>query len=363
MNKTSKISVWQLFSVILLSRLLTLLTYTTFGLDRMHNADFFASVLFCTAFVALFSTMVFIQSKLFPEKDMTDIAYIASPLLSKGVSVCYAFYFIFAALTTLVRLELFVSSIVFPDTDSTLFAVICIIAACYAATLGIEGIGRASVLSLAIFNAAFLFIVLTMADEIDFVNFSPIFFDGITPSIKAGLNSATRTVEVVMLTALLPKTKGKPMRIYTAWLLVFAVYKLILFFCTFGGLGDYALTQLFPVYAMSVLSEVGVFRRFDVLLTGVWILSAFIKISLLFYLQAELLQKSFRKSWRIGYILIAGALVLIVQIGMGGTFADYFFSTTLLTRTLFYAAFTLVLPGVVLLAAYRKGKKRHEKTA
>lgn len=360
MGKTPKISIWQLFSVILLSRLLTLLTYTSYGADKMQNADFFPAVLFCFIFVLLFSVMLFVQQKAYPEKDLTDIAYIASPVLSKGTSVCYALFFLVLALTTLTRLELFVSTIVFPNNDSALFVLICILASCYAASLGIEAIGRTSTISLALFGAAFLFIMIAMADKIDFVNFSPVFFNGVMSPLKSGLNAATRTVEVVMMTALLPKVTGKPMRAYAAWLVTFNVFTAAVFFFVFGGLGDFALMQLFPIHSMAVLSEVGVFQRFDVLLTGIWILTAFIKISLLLYLQAELLQKSFRREWKNGYVLAAGAIILVIEIGFGDRFSEFFFSTTILFRTLVYAAFALILPGIIMLAAHLKGKKQHE---
>lgn len=360
MGKISKISIWQLFSVILLSRLLTLLTYTSYGADRMQNADYFPSILFCVLFILLFSVMLFIQQKIYPQKDLTDVAYLVSPVFSKVTSVFYALVFVFLALSTLARLELFVSTIVFPENDSALFVVICVLAACYAATLGIEAIGRTSSISLVLFGAAFLFIMIAMADKIDFVNFSPVFFDGLMPPLKSGLDAATRTVEIVMLTALLPKVTGKPMRAYAAWLGTFAVFTVAVFFFVFGGLGNFALTQLFPIHSMAVLSEVGVFQRFDVLLTGIWILTAFIKISLLLYLQAQLLQKSFRREWKNSYILVAGAVILIVQICFGGRFSQFFFSTTLLSRVLAYTAVTLILPGIILLSAYLKGKKQHE---
>ena len=46
MHSVPKISVWQLFAVLLLSRLLTLLTYTTLGAEAMQNADYFPSAVF-----------------------------------------------------------------------------------------------------------------------------------------------------------------------------------------------------------------------------------------------------------------------------------------------------------------------------
>lgn len=363
MGKAQKIGIWQVFSIIFLSRLLTILTYTSIGEEKMDTGDYFPSALFAGLFILLFSVMVFVQNKKYPGKDLTDIAYMTSPWFSKAVSVIYAIVFIFSTMVTLARLELFVGTIIFPENDSALFIIICVLASCYAASLGIEALGRVSALSVMISCAAFLFIMLTMADKIDVTQFSPAFYEGLTPSLKGGLSFASRTVEILMLSALFPKVNGKPMRAYLAWLTVTVLSMLSLFFFVFGGLGKFALTQLFPVHSVAVLSEVGVFRRFDVLLTGVWILSAFIKISLLLYLQAELLQKSFKAEWKNYYIFITGGLVLASQLFLAGNFTDYFYQMDYIMRLIYFTGFVLVLPALIMLCAYVKRRKADEKNA
>lgn len=363
MGRAQKIGIWQVFSIIFLSRLLTVLTYTSIGEEKMETGDYFPSVLFAGLFILLFSVMLFVQNKKYPGKDLTDIAYMASPWFSKVISVVYALIFTFSMLVTLARLELFVGTIIFPENDSALFIIICVLASCYAASLGIEALGRVSALSVMISCVAFLFIMVTMADKLDVTQFSPAFFDGPLPSVKGGLSFASRTMEIVMLSALLPKINGKPLRAYFAWLSVTLLSMLSLFFFVFGGLGKFALTQLFPVHSVAVLAEVGVFRRFDVLLTGVWILSAFIKISLLLYLQAELLQKSFKVEWKNYYIFAVGGVALIAQLFLAGNFTDYFYQTSFITRFIYWAAVVVVIPAIIMLCAYLKRRKSDEKNA
>lgn len=363
MGKAQKIGIWQVFSIIFLSRLLTVLTYTSIGEEKMETSDYFPSVLFSGLFILLFSVMLFVQNKKYPGKDLTDIAYMASPWFSKVISAVYALIFTLSMLVTLARLELFVGTIIFPENDSALFIIICVLASCYAASLGIEALGRVSALSVMISGAAFLFIMVTMVDKIDVTQFSPVFFDGLMPPVKGGLSFASRTVEIVILSALLPKINGKPMRAYFTWLGATVLSMLSLFFFVFGGLGKFALTQLFPVHSVAVLAEVGVFRRFDVLLTGVWILSAFIKISLLLYLQAELLQKSFKAEWKNYYIFVVGGLALVAQIFLAGNFTDYFYQANFITRFIYFAVVVLVIPAMIMLCAYIKRRKTDEKNA
>lgn len=354
MRNTAKISVWQLFAVLLLSRLLTLLTYTALGTDIMENGDYFPATVFSVVFILLFSTVLFLQMRWFPQHDLVDVAYYASPMFSKCVSVLYAVFFLLTAFETLARLELFVSTVIFPTQGSAFLVIICVVSACYAASLGVEALGRTGAVSLLLFVAAFLFIILAMAKKINALNFSPIFYDGVSPSLTAGLAAATRSGEVMMFSAMLPRVRGNVKKAYSAWLSAFLFSTLCVFFFVFGGLGSFALTQLFPIHAVAVLSEFSVFQRFDVLLTGIWILSAFVKISFLLYLVSAHLQKSFRAEWKNRYIAVAGVLIAALQIFFAGNFSDYFYTSSLWGRTVFFAVFALILPAAVLLASRKK---------
>lgn len=62
------------------------------------------------------------------------------------------------------------------------------------------------------------------------------------------------------------------------------------------------MTQLFPIHSIAVLSEFSVFQRIDVILTGVWILSAFIKISFMLYLSSYIASRSFSAKYKKIYI-------------------------------------------------------------
>lgn len=360
MGSVPKISVWQLFAVLLLSRLLTLLTFTTLGEDVMQTADYFPASVFAVLFILLFSVSLFLQMQWFPKHDLVDIAYYTSPVFSKCISVLYAVFFWLTALETLARLELFVSTVIFPNRQSTFFVIICVVAACYAASLGVEALGRTGTVSLGLFILAFLFIMFAMADKIDLINFSPMFFDGVNPSLSAGLAAATRSVEILMLSAMLPQVSGNVKKAYGVWLGTFFGSAMLVFLFVFGGLGYFALTQLFPVHAVAVLSEFSVFQRFDVLLTGIWILSAFVKISFLLYLFAAHLQKSFRPEWKNRYIVVSGMFIAAAQILFSKNFSDYFYTVGLWPRVVFFVVFAVGIPTAVLLAARKKrGEKQN----
>lgn len=361
MEKTKHIRSYQLFCILLLSRLLSLLTMVSVTHETLRTTDYLISVLWGGVFLFLFSIPVLIYLHLYPRKDLVDLAFGLSPKLSKAVSIVYALYFSYFSLITLSTLKLFVGTSVFPNDESAFFIIICILASCYAASLGIEAIGRASTVTLGIFIFAFLFLISIMANKVHLTNFSPLFYDGISPAARFGLRIASLTYEPAMVLILAPKVNGNLKKMYGKWFgcLFFSMF--VIFFFAFGGLGHFAVHQLFPVYSMAVLSELSVFQRFDVLLTGVWILTAFIKVSLLFYLQAELLKKSFGEKLKHQYIYILAILVFVIQYGLRGKVTNYLAMTKLWIRAVGAILFMVVIPLCLILADRRKqSAKRRE---
>lgn len=358
MKGSVKISVWQLCCLLLLSRLLTTLTFSPVGAEKIPTADYLPAV-FAAAGLMLFGFLpVILQRKYFPGMDMPDVAYTLSPALSKCCTVSYTLVFFFLTLVSVARLELFVGSVVFPNNDSAFFVLLFAVAAVYAAGLGLEALGRAGTVCLVLFLGAFFCIVLAMTDKIEIANLSPMLAKGVSPVWTAGLDAATRTVEPALAAVLLPRVSGKPGKALAAGWLCFICFTEGILFYVFAGLGDFALTQMFPVHAVAVLAEFSVFQRFDVLLTGVWILTAFVKVSLLLYLQSELLKKSFSEKPGRLYILLAAAAVLVIQLGFAGKVTDYYFTLGLFWRTLLYAVFVVLIPLVFLLTAIVKKRRR-----
>lgn len=357
MTRTSFIRTYQLFCILLLSRLLSLLTLASIGTEQPSSTDYLVSVFFCGLFILFLSIPMLLFLKNYPQMNLVDVAYRVSPIVSKCISVLYAVFFSYFAFVTLSTLKLFVATSVFPNDESTVFVLICLAASCYAATLGLEAIGRASTIALSIFVFSFLFIILIMFDKVRFLNFTPLFLDGVAPSVKFGLRLASITNEIAMILILAPRVKGNKQKMYGWWLFCLLLSILIIFFFTFGGLGDFAVKQLFPVYSMAVLSEFSVFQRFDVLLTGIWILTAFLKISLLFYLQSELLKKSFGEKIKNQYIYGLGVVIFILQFMLRGRFSNYAAITNLTARSIIAFVFLFLIPLCILISDKLKNRK------
>lgn len=356
MTEESRISSGQFFSTLLLTRLLSLLTYTPLTREGVNTSDYLAFGAIGIVIILISAIPLFLLYKDNKNKCVIDLARDVSPAFSKVLSVCYALLFAFYGYTTLERLDLFAGIVIFPETDTTFFAILAVVVACYAAYLGLEAVGRAGSISLAVFCLAFIFILATMSDKINLNNFSPVGYSGYSEIFQKGIGVATRTVELAIMAVFYPRVSGNKKKGFFIWLLAFAVIIELTFFFLMGGLSEFAFTRLFPIQEIAVLSQFSVFERLDVILTGVWILSAFIKISFLLYLQTELLKRSFSVSKKNYFLLFSGLLLITVHLLTSKKAVNFLITINTTIRFSLFTAFIIVIPLVVL--ALKKIKER-----
>lgn len=238
--------------------------------------------------------------------------------------------------------------------------VLSVLLACYSAYLGLEALGRAGAISLFVFSVSFVFIIVTMLSKLDLNNFSPVFYDGAGRVISAGQTMAVRTIEPAAMAVLFPRVSGNKKRGFFIWMSVLAAFLEIVFFFVFSGLGDYAMTQLFPIHSIAVLSEFSVFQRIDVILTGVWILSAFIKISFMLYLSSYIACRSFSAKYKKIYIFAFGAAAVILQFVVSRNVTGFLISTSNDIRSVLFYVVVIFIPLLTFaLGKFRRKEQRN----
>lgn len=357
MTEESKISSGQFFSTLLLSRLLSLLTYTPLTREGINTSDYlvFGAVGIITILISAIPLIFLYKNN--SNKCVIDLARDVSPVFAKILSVLYALLFIFYGYSTLERLDLFAGTVIFPEIDTTFFVILAVIVTSYAAYLGLEAVGRAGSISLIIFCISFVFIFSTMADKINLNNFSPVAYSGYSEIFTKGVGIATRTVELAIMAVFFPRVSGNKKKGFFIWLFSFAVILELVFFFLMGGLSEFAFTRLFPVQEIAVLSQFSVFQRLDVILTGVWILSAFIKISFLLYLQTEILKKAFSVRKKNYFLWFAGLLLIVGHLLTSSKATNFLFTVNVNVRFFLYAVFILAIPIMVLILKKIKERK------
>ncbi len=358
MDKIQKVSTAQFFSLLMLSRLLSTLTFMPVFDMNVNNSDYFPAIIIGSLILIVLLFPLFFIFKNSNSKGIIGMAYEVSPRISKTVCILYVLFFLFDAFSTLLRLELFVASAVFPDNDTTLFMLLTLAAVCYCATRGIEALGRAGSVCLAILIVSFAFVLAAMCKRVDINNLSPVFYEGAKPVLTVAWSVVIRTTEPVAIAVMLPKISGNVNKSIVLWTAFFSVFVSVLFFFLFTTSGNSALLNMFPIHSMAVLSEFGLIERLDGLLTGVWIISAFIKIAFVIFIIVDILSGTFEIKNKKVTVIASGCVLFAALTVSSSSISNFRFSSDTTVKSAVFLIFTVLIPMLLLIAEkIKKGKR------
>lgn len=264
------------------------------------------------------------------------------------VSVILALYIIASCSYTLSYYNTFVMNILAPKVSIYLVCISIIVASCYGAYKGIEGLSRASGLILVGVLASFIFIICALMTKIDSYNFIPFLYYGNTEFIDGIKFMVSNSSCIALMGILFPIVKGNIKRGIICWNVSVYLILIILVTVIVGALGDYLKTQVFPIYAASSISEIGLFKRMDSLYIGIWTTAVFLKLAVYLYVFSLLIDKIFgNKAGRVA-ILIGGAIVAAISLWIVSHKTTYFFRE-ILDYMLWSTITTVFLIPIILL--------------
>lgn len=347
----SKISVFQFYSILLLTRLLTTLTYIPEYTEEITVSDMIFQTLFRFIFGIIITVPVFLLNKKYDGEKMNECG-----VWGKIKAVIFSIAFFYFAVTTVSRLDLFAGTVVFPETDVK-FLLLLVVAICaYSAYLGLEPIARSAVLFVIPVLLSLVFIFLSLVKKVDLLNLTPLFYNGVLPVVKTGLNAVGRTVEYAVIAVSFPFVTGNSKKGFLVWMAAQSVITAVIFFFEGTVLGAFNEMQLFPVYTIASMAQFSFFRGLGAIITGVWILCAFLKISLMIFLQSKLISEAFGVT-KITVTVVTAVLTAAVCLFISGSVERFNLIDTS------YVKFILILIAVPILAIAELIMKRVKKCA
>lgn len=355
-----KISAFQFYVMLFLSRTLTTVTYISSYTKDVRLSDMLVQPIFRITLGIIIMIPLYLLHKKYNNKNLLDVARERSPKLSKVISIFYIVTFFYFTVVTIARLDVFTGTVVFPETNVNFMLVFVIIFCCYGAYLGFEALGRSSVLSAILVIPAIIFILCALTDKVDLLNLSPVFYNGVTPVIKTAIDSVGQTVEYAIIAIALPKVSGKVTKGFFVWLFSQTLLMAILFFFAGAVMGNFAATQLFPFHTLASLAEFAMFDRLDAIFTSVWIMCAFIKVSLLIFLQTDILQKEFSKFKRVNYLTVIGCVSIVANLIVAGEIERFSFIDNSVIKIILTGITTLLIPIIMLIVARKGNSKKCE---
>lgn len=355
-----KISAFQFFAIVFLCRITEFFTYIAPRDSSVLPSDRLLAVVFFVAFCSASLLPAMIIAKKTGNRSVPSLARSASPVLGKITACVYTAAFVWSAAESVSRFELFISTVMFPDTDINVITLFLLLAAAFAAAKGTEAIGRSSATVCVILAISFVFIILTSLSEFDAVNFSPILYNGAADAFVDGFSSASRTWEILFFATMLPHVNGNATRSAAMWLSVFAVVSLVGFAVIDGVTGLYGERQMFKLYTLTVLAKLGILERNDDVLIGTWVLCELIKSSFCFTAASKAIEDGFGKKVPKFFFPAAGGAVFAVftvSASSVGRFAEIAGSAVAKSAFYFCAVAVPTAVGIIYAATRRKAEK------
>lgn len=355
----NKINAFQFFSILFLTRLLTTVTYIPAYAQGILLSDMIIQALLrsVVGFVVLIPLLLLFKKN--PNMNIVEIAGKHFKPLGKIVGALYLLVLFYYTVATVSRLDVFTGTIVFPDIRVNYFIILVIAVCVYGAYLGIEALGRSAVISLVLVGVTISFLATVLCKKIDFLNYTPVFYNGVLPVLKSAFNGAGRTIEYVMIAIAFPRVSGKKTKGLFAWLIIQGIVTAFLFFVEVGVMGNFANTQLFPIHSLAALAEFSIFKRLDALVTGIWLLCAFLKISFLIYLQTDILKQILPHTDKKQQLLVIFVLLCVICFLLSLSIKGFMTvdNTTLKSSVVLTCAF--LVPSIVLI--FDKGARLWQK--
>lgn len=264
----------------------TSILVTPSGLAHTAREDAWMASLF-SIFINLLMVVLYMAiARVYPGQTIFEIhEKVLGKLLGKILSLVYLFYFLILTGTLLGNLGFFLSSEMMPETPIEAIQILFLIAAVMCARMGIIILARVGELMFPWIIFLFMVLVLSLIPQIDWNHIKPMLEEGWMPVAKAGFH-ASMFQELIVLMVFLPLVKGekKGERALMGGAVAggFVLSIIVLLSVLILGI-EQTENSTFPAFALAKTINLGnFFQRVEGILITLWILTFFIKISLLY---------------------------------------------------------------------------------
>lgn len=268
-----------MFALFFLSRLAGLFTYISPSGKAYGTGDAAIMPVLFGMMSLVFSIPVFVVLSRFPEKGITGLVR-ENSMPYRLTGAFYTLFFLWAAFISAERLVLFTGTVLFKNESTAALTVLLLVSSAFAASKGLEAAARAASVFFFVLSASLILALIPAAGRFDTANLTPPFYNGIGETAAAAFHSMSRTCETAAFGVLSAKLNCKGSRVLISGFIAFSVSAALLFLFIGGVTGKFGEIQLFPLYNLASAAKLGFFERLDSAVTGLWLLSAFIRTAL-----------------------------------------------------------------------------------
>ena len=358
MGVKGKISAAQLYAVFFVSILSSVFTSLSSEAQGSSSANRILNVFPFLIWASLAAVPIFLIIGKNTDQTLMSRCETLSPFLSKTAAALYAAAALWYASLGLSRFGLFMQTELFPNKNVRLLILIFSAAAAYTASKGLETLGRTGLLFFILLAAGILVITGASIKYFDFAELPPLFPTDIKGLFFGGFVTLTKSAEILSLYVLSPCVKNHGKKHYAFWVLCFSLTVCVMFTVIAGVTGAFGERQTFQFYTLTSVAELGVLERLDELLSGLWLLCAFLKTSFFIFLSEKCLRTSFYRTTKKLPFFVLGAAVFLLYLPVSVSEKAYKLAADPLFNGPIFIVLVLIFPTVVYFLSKRKADRR-----
>ncbi|WP_238652160.1 GerAB/ArcD/ProY family transporter [Paenibacillus piscarius] len=253
--------------------------------------------------------------RLYPGQTLFEILEsVLGRWAGKALSLIYLFYLLILTSALLGDLSTFITTEVMPETPLEATKIIFLLVLVISARKGIVILARLSELLFPWLLLLLMLLILALVPQANWTHIRPILEDGPGPALSASIQSAMFQEPIVMMGFLpLVKLPGKQARAFLGGITAGGLVLCVLALLSVLVLGiEQTSNSTYPVFVLAKAINIGnVLQRVEGVLVTIWIMTFFIKISLLFLLLLQNLQTVFQLK-RTTHLIYPFAVLLFV---------------------------------------------------
>lgn len=314
MLEEGRITYKQLILLITLSRIIITITYLPAISEPPESHDQWLAELLYFPVQLIFALPIYFLWKRFPNQTILQYSQTLTGILGKPIGLLIFWYFLHSTAIFIAQFNFFLTTAVMPETPGLFFSLTLVLVSAYAIHKGLEVICRLSELFAPLVMTAIIVVFFLLAKDMDLKNLSPVFEMGLVPLTQGSIIYSSRTLEVLGLAMLLP-CLNNPQKAKTIFIFSFALVSLFFVIITLPVLLVLGIEEAqnygFPFYSVIRLVNIAdIIERIEPVHMAIWILGAFIKLTLNYYLVVLSLSQLFNlKDYR-PLILPAGSVLI-----------------------------------------------------
>lgn len=314
-------------------------------------------------FMILPMTIIFARLHyIFPNKDLFDIIEICfGKFIGKGMIIIFTWYVFYWTADVITNYYLFIRTVSLTNTPKIISIIILALLCAWGIKEGIVVLGGWSEFFLIIVIMSVFFTIALLIPSMDINNIQPVLSNGVKPILKGAYSVFIIPFgQIVAFTMAFTnfKTKKSSYKVYIRGLLIAGIITFIISIMNILVLGiDDATIMYYPSYiAISRMNIGDILQRFEVIITIIFILGGFIKISILLLCTCKGFTKIF--SYRDYQFIITPISLLVINLAyFQYDSIQHYFKFAKEIWNMYFLPFQLILPIIIWITAEIKNRR------